>query len=507
MLNDLHGRFRRINDRYKREKLAREHPFGVIFWKSNRLGRDAIEATNIKSDLRLRGITVVDLITAATTGIMAVDSIIEAVQTTHDEMILEDISTSAKRGLAQLVGLRDTDETFLSHNPDWQPTGGYLGLMPGGVPTGFKGERVQIGVYERKKGRQSGEPRIVQRIVPDPETWERCRQAWEMRTQGSTIGEIHRTTRLFRTINSYDTFFANRIYTGDLVYGGKLYENFVPALIPKAWYEDVQKHRAQRATKMQGRALSSVDEPGSVGSAYLLSGLVVCGVKEDEEHPMHIESIPGKKGKRGNYVYFICTTRKNTRKGACQARRISMRALERTVLDLLVEHILTADNLRPLVREIRDALMSQSGEANTRVAAIEAQLHEVRKAIDNVIDSLEKMGYAPELQRRYDVRRQEEETLLHELASLKAVRGKPGQTAKLNDEVVDEWIGHIRSALQGEDKQVARRALHQFVAKIVIKQKTGMLYYTFPLPDELYMPSFRNLDLRGFEPLTSTVRL
>ncbi|MBK8027035.1 MAG: recombinase family protein [Chloroflexi bacterium] len=119
MLNDLHGRFRRINDRYKREKLTRERPFGVIFWKSNRLGRDAIEATNIKSDLRLRGITVVDLITAATTGIMAVDSIIEAVQTTHDEMILEDISTSAKRGLAQLVGLRDTDETFLSHNPDW----------------------------------------------------------------------------------------------------------------------------------------------------------------------------------------------------------------------------------------------------------------------------------------------------------------------------------------------------------------------------------------------------
>ncbi|MBK8027036.1 MAG: hypothetical protein IPK19_38025, partial [Chloroflexi bacterium] len=151
------------------------------------------------------------------------------------------------------------------------------------MPTGFKSERVQIGVYERKKGRQSGEPRIVQRIVPDPEAWERCRLAWEMRTQGSTIGEIHRTTRLFRTINSYDTFFANRIYTGDLVYGGKLYENFVPPLTPKAWYEDVQKQRAQRATKMQGRALSSVDEPGSVKQR--LSAVGAGGVRgeEDEE--------------------------------------------------------------------------------------------------------------------------------------------------------------------------------------------------------------------------------
>jgi DNA invertase Pin-like site-specific DNA recombinase len=80
MLSDLRRRFKHINDRYKREKASREKPFGVIFWKSNRLGRDSIEATNIKTDLRLRSITIIDLITSANTGNAAIDALIEAFQ-------------------------------------------------------------------------------------------------------------------------------------------------------------------------------------------------------------------------------------------------------------------------------------------------------------------------------------------------------------------------------------------------------------------------------------------
>jgi hypothetical protein len=44
--------------------------------------------------------------------------------------------------------------------------------------------------------------------------------------------------------------------------------------------------------------------------------------------------------------------------------------------------------------------------------------------------------------------------------------------------------------LEGGDRALARRAIQQFVAKIVIKNGTGTLYYTFPLEAELYMPRF-----------------
>src|SRR5690606_30453494 len=219
MLLDLHRNFRLIHDRYKRERAVQESPYGVIFWKSNRLGRDSIEATHIKTDLRLRGITILDLVTSANTGNAAIDALIEAFQQWQDEQALDEISQNAKRGLAQLVATRDNDPQFLEYNPGWQSTGAYLGLKPGVVPLGFKGERIQIGVYKRKKGRKSGEARIVQRIVYDSEMWEHCRLEWERRHDGASFGEIHQALQLFKNVNSYNALFGNEIYSGKFRFG------------------------------------------------------------------------------------------------------------------------------------------------------------------------------------------------------------------------------------------------------------------------------------------------
>jgi hypothetical protein len=94
-------------------------------------------------------------------------------------------------GLAQLVTLRDTDPGFLAHNPGWQVSGHYLGILPGGVPTGFKAERIVVGTYKRKNGKRSGELREVQRIVPDPELWDRCQLAWQVRARGRPRRSMH----------------------------------------------------------------------------------------------------------------------------------------------------------------------------------------------------------------------------------------------------------------------------------------------------------------------------
>ena len=93
------------------------------------------------------------------------------------------------------------------------------------------------------------------------------------------------------------------------------------------------------------------------------------------------------------------------------------------------------------------------------------------------------------------------------MAVLKALQINPKQISFVSEEALEGWVQYMRDALEGEDKSLARRVIQQFVAKIVIKEGTGMLYYTFPFPDDLYMPSYGNLDLKGFEPLTSTVRL
>lgn len=246
-------------------------------------------------------------------------------------------------------------------------------------------------------------------------------------------------------------------------------------------------------------------EPRRVGSKYLLSGLVVCGHVDGEEHPMNVESIPGKKGKRGNYTFFICSTMKNSRGQACEAKRVSTKALDQTVIKNLLAHVLSIENLQPLAKNIAQSLEERSSDAGTRIAAIEDKLAEVKKSLENIMDAIENMGYAKHLQQRYDERRREEEELLSELAVLEALQVDPGRIAQISDEALEGWICYMRDALEGDDKALARRIIQQFVAKIVIKEGTGTLYYTFPFPDDSYMPSFRDLDLMRFSPNTGSL--
>jgi hypothetical protein len=286
---------------------------------------------------------------------------------------------------------------------------------------------IQIGAHKRRKGRAGGEPRIVGRLVPDPETWDRCYLAWEMRHEGKRMDEIHKATRLFKATNCYTSFFGNRIYTGDYEYGGRVYENFVPATIPREWFEQEQKKRAAHADKLAGEKVEPRYEPRRIGSDYMLSGLVFCGAIDGEEHPMNIENIPAEKGKRGNYIYFICTTKKDTRNGECQAKRISLRALDQAVIDNLLEHVLTLETLQPIANGIAAQLSERSRDADARITAVQSELDDVRRSLDNLMDAIEKMGYASHIQQRYDKRTREEAELQSELAQLKALHVKPAQ--------------------------------------------------------------------------------
>ncbi|MBN1564270.1 MAG: zinc ribbon domain-containing protein [Anaerolineae bacterium] len=372
---------------------------------------------------------------------------------------------------------------------------------------GFKKEYLQIGVHKRKKRRAEGEPRIAGRLVPDPETWDRAYLAWEMRHEGKKLGEIHRATKLFSNKSSYSSFFDNLIYTGDVAFGGRIYENFVPAMIPREWYEKEQIARAERSEKYNGRETKPEYEPRRMGNDYLLSGLVFCGHIEGEEHPMHIGTIPAEEGKRGEYIYFQCSLGNNSRGERCQEKRTSLKGLDQAVIDNLLEHIVTIENLQPLADEIAAKLSERSKDAHTRIAAVQSKLDEVRRSMNNLLDAIEKMGYAPHIQDRYDERKREESELLAEMVSLEALTVKPRQIKFVTNDMLKQWVEHTRETLENGDRGLARRAIQQFVAKIVIKDGTGMMYYTFPLEGELYMPSVQKVDLKRLELLTSTVRL
>ena len=485
MLADLRGRFPQIRDRYRREKQTQERPFGVIFWKSNRLGRDQMDTQFTKTDMRMRGITIVDLVPLAETGNPGMDAMIEAFQAWQDQNLLDEISQNVKRGLADVVRLRDNDTEFRNHNPDWPTNDGrYLGITVGRIPTGFRAEPVQIGQRRRRRhGSDTFEPRIVQRAVPDVESgiWERCYLAWKMRHEGASMNAIWEATRLFSTSAGYSVFFRNRIYTGDFEYGDKLLTNFVPALIPVEWYEEEQKRIQERAAKGRSQKMDPRFEPRRVASRHLLSGLVYCSAIEGEEHPMSADTISAKDGVRSQWDFYICSRKKNSHNTECRASRVGAAALERAVIDKLMSEVLTVENLRPLADDLAHSLTDRNQAVLERMSALQSHLSEVRASVSKLLDAVERAGWSPNLKNRLAEREAEERDLLSEIATYESLLVEARRVQEISTQQLEEFIAHMRATLMSDDTGLAREAISRFVAKIVVHGKAGTVYYTFPL--------------------------
>lgn len=498
MLHDLRERFPTVNDPARRERKAKQRPFGVLCWKSNRLGRDLLHTRHVKADLRLRALTIVSLTPVVETGNAALDSMIEAFTEFNDEQLLKAISEDAKRGLARIVGMRDDDPEFMAHNPGWKSQGKYLGVMPGGVPTGFKAERVVIGQRRRKSGKASGELHTVQRIMPDPVTWPRCRLAWEMRHDGATLREILRATRLFSSVTSLKSFFDNRIYTGDLDYGGHVYRDFVPALIPREWWEEEQRKRDQRAQKLSGKRIDSALEPRRVASRHLLAGLVFCGEVEGEEHPMYGDTALNKRS-GSRYDFYHCSVKKRTRGAKCSAKSVGARALEQTVVEALLQRVFTREHLRPLANAMTAMLSEQNHDAAIRLDAAQAELVKIERAITQLLDTIESHGASKSASERLRQREGEQSRLQHEIATLERLIVRKQDIPVISDDMLDAYIESVRAALQGDDVATARQLIQSVVAKIVVRAGRGELYYLFPLASLGQRRDLGNgdMDLRG----------
>jgi hypothetical protein len=111
------------------------------------------------------------------------------------------------------------------------------------------------------------------------------------------------------------------------------------------------------------------------------------------------------------------------------------------------------ENLRPLAANIAQSIEERSNDAGTRMMVIESKLADVQKSLENIMDAIEKMGYATHIQQRYDSRKCEEEELLPELAVLKGLQVNKREISYISDEALEGWILYMRNALEGEDNR------------------------------------------------------
>jgi DNA invertase Pin-like site-specific DNA recombinase len=423
-------------------------PDGILLWDLKRFARDRLDNAFFKADLRRRGYTVIFLSDNIPQG--GIGHIYEAMLEWKAEQDLQDISKDVKRGLSDLVGTRG-------------PDGRYLGLCPGKSPTGFKGEPYTLGV------KRDGTPRIVQRWVPDPETWDLCRQAWELRVNGASYREIHERTGILGSIGSYATFFRNRFYTGTLVYSGEEYEDFVPRLIPDELFERGQPKRRRRFQHT----------PRHHASDYLLSGLLHCGhcggAMGGDSIPARTDAGDGYKRRR--YRRYVCLRWKSRRDCDSDLHYVTADALEGAVLDKVVDEVLRPEHLLRVLKDAQpdDEAREELGRDRRR---LEAKIADSERVINRLLDAVERSGYSASLEEWLGQRERDRAELQTELSTVR--RSLEQTETEVTFAAVEDFCHHVREVLQTGKVEDVRALLRTFIVRIEVEDHRGRIIYGFP---------------------------
>jgi site-specific DNA recombinase len=421
-------------------------PAGVLLWDLKRFARNTLDNAFFKADLRRRGYELVFLSDNIPSG--DIGHAYEAMLEWKAQQDLDDISKDVKRGLSDLVSTRG-------------PDGQYLGLCPGRPPTGFRGEPYTLGT------KRDGRPRLVQRWVPDPETWGLARRAWEMRVQGSSYTEIHQATRLFQSIGCYATFFRNRIYTGTLLHGAHEYPGFVPAMVPEAWWEAVQLMRKPRYEH----------RPRLDSSDYALSGLLYCGLCG---RAMKADSVPprndaGDGYRRRRYRRYTCTGWKQNRD--CAMHYLRADVVEEAVYRVLLEEVLLPEKLLQILRDARpDDETRQALEHDA--ARLEADLVDVEQVLRRLVDAVERSGYSASLAERLAEREKERSELRVRLSGVRERLDRA--EAEIPLVVAEDYCSNAREVLAQGTLDDVRALLRSIVVRIEVEPEHGTLIYGFP---------------------------
>ena len=423
-----------------------DRPQGILLWNYARFARDLDDAIYYKALLRNRGVIIFSLTDPIPEG--QYGRIIEFFIDLTNEEKRRQTSTDAKRGLRDLVTVH--------------------GCVPGVPPRGFIRQPVAL------PSRRDGSPRIAHRWVPDPELRERVRKAFEMRASGSTLAQIHAELLLFGSINSYKTFFINRLYIGILEFGGLIIENYCEPLIDMDTWLAVQK-RIQEHSQAKYERL----HPRRFASPYLLSGLVYCGQCGS--------SMSGNTAmlNRGRNEAYRCSRSK--RRAGCTQGRIGRKTFENAVLTTLREYVLLPDSLAAIY-EIQ--LNSSHRNEERRLLRLDVLRDERRKLstqITNLTRAIAEHGHTQALLDRLAELEAKRAQANMEYTGLESQRFQPASI--LTPAQIAALSGQLSSILENAQVELVKPILRAFIYKIVVKKDedkniVGSITYYAPMPTE-----------------------
>ena len=428
-------------------------PFEVILvWKFSRFTRKREHAVAFKSQLRRKGIRVVSITEQAEDN--ATGRLLEGIIESVDEYYSENLAQEVVRGMREAAS-----------------RGFFLGSN---APFGYRKVKVSDGAKERPT------------LEVDPATAPVVKEIFEKSLSGYGLKEICKTLNDRGITNRGRRWYkgglhyvlTNEAYTGTAVWGKTskdgqapdpvIVENAWPALVSKELFEDVQQAMRERAPKVQ--------RPARVGSPYLLSGLLKCGVCG---RPYRAQGA-----KSGQFAYYICGTLFTEGAGTCSARYLNAPKLETFVVEKIRERILTEETIVALVQLVAEEIDAMAGELAGQLEVVEAELSDVRKRLGKLYEAIETSELTLEVlsPRIMSLRHREEQ--LEAARDDAETRLEQRRVVLPDTDEIAEYAADFRAFLEKGTIPERKALIRNFVEDIEVEGDEAVLTYTVPMPTD-----------------------
>ncbi len=402
--------------------------------------------------LRRKGVRVVSITEHADdtpTGKL-MEAIIESV----DEFYSENLAQEVTRGMREAAS-----------------RGFFLGSKP---PFGYKRVKVSDGAKERPT------------LEVDPAAAPIVREVFESSLRGNGLKEICRELNGRGVTNRGKRWYkgglhyllTNEAYTGAAVWGrtSKGENDPDPVRVKGAWPALVSRELFDAVRNSLKERAPVVQRPGRVGSKFLLSGLLRCGVCRNP--------YTGQGAKSGRFAYYICGTLHREGAGTCEARYLNAPRVEDFAVEKVRERTPTEETIVELVTLVAEEINAMAGELAGRLEAIDAELGDVRSRLERLYEALEISELTLEaLSPRILSLRHREEQLT---ATREDAAGQLEQrrVELPTTEEIKGYVADFREFLQEGTFPERKELIRNFVQGIEVVNDEATLTYTIPMPSD-----------------------
>ncbi len=271
---------------------------------------------------------------------------------------------------------------------------------------------------------------------------------------------------------------TNEAYTGTAVWGRTTTGDKKPepvrtegaweALVSRELFDEVQQGLQEHAPKKQ--------RPARVGSKFLLSGLLRCGVCG--------KPYTGQGAKSGKFSYYVCGTLLHQGAGSCSARYLNAARVEAFIVERIREQILTDETITELIVLVAEDIDALASELGGQLQAVESELADIRSRLERLYEAPETTELTMQAlsPRILKLRQREDQLAAAQEDAARQLRQRKEDLPTSAE--IAEYVTGFRDFLEAGTFPERKTLIGKFVKSIEVVDGNARLTYTIPLPSD-----------------------